>query len=52
MECDFVRDEKKVETIEGIHLLNLLNENSSKGAQKPFKKDHLPVNVACIGMST
>jgi hypothetical protein len=31
-----VQNENKVETIEGIHLLNFLDENSSKGVQKPF----------------
>jgi hypothetical protein len=35
VECDFMWYENKVGTIEGIHLLNLLSENSSKGVQKP-----------------
>jgi hypothetical protein len=50
MECDHVRCENKVETIKGIHLLNLLGENSPKGVQKPSQKNHLPINVACIEM--
>jgi hypothetical protein len=30
---------------------NLLIENSPEGVQKPSKKDHLQINVTCIGMS-
>jgi hypothetical protein len=37
VECDFVWDENKVETIEGIHSLCLLDENSFKGVRKPLK---------------
>jgi len=32
--------------------LNLLGENNPKGVQKPPQKDHLPINVGCIGMSS
>jgi hypothetical protein len=42
--------ENKVETIEGIHLLNLLGENNPKGVKKPSWKDHLSINVACVEM--
>jgi len=31
VECDLVQYENKVETIEGIHLLNLISENSFEG---------------------
>jgi hypothetical protein len=41
---------KKVETIKGIHLLNLLSENSPKTAKKPSQKDHLPINKTCVGI--
>jgi hypothetical protein len=51
-ECDFVWDENKVETIEGIDSLNLLNENNSKCVKKPFKNYYSPINMACIRMST
>ncbi len=27
-------------------------ENHPKGVQKPSQKDHLPINVACVGMPT
>jgi hypothetical protein len=27
-------------------------ENNPKGVQKPSQKDHLPINVACVGMPT
>ncbi len=50
MECDLVRYENKVETIEGIHSLNLLGENYFKGVQKSSQKDHLPIDAACVGM--
>jgi hypothetical protein len=33
-------------------LLNLLGENNPKGVQKPPQKDHLPINMGCIGMSS
>ncbi len=45
-----MRYENKVETIEGIHSLNLLSENYFEGAQKPSQKDHLPIDVVCVGM--
>ncbi len=32
--------DNKIETTKGINLLNLLNENDSKGVQKPSQKDH------------
>jgi hypothetical protein len=35
VECGAMQYENKVETIEGIHLLNLLSENNPKGVQKP-----------------
>ncbi len=35
VECEHVQCENKVETIEGIHSLNLLGENSPEGVQKP-----------------
>jgi len=45
-----MRCENKVETIERIHSLSLLGENSPERVQKPSQKDHSPVNVACVGM--
>jgi hypothetical protein len=41
VECDLVQYENKVGTIEAIHSLNLQDENSPKGVQKPSQKDHL-----------
>ncbi len=38
VECDFVRCENKVETTKGVHLLNLLSENNSKGVHNHIKK--------------
>jgi hypothetical protein len=50
--CDLLRDENKVETIKGIHSLNLLHENNLEGVQKPFQNDHLPIKATCIRTST
>ncbi len=50
MECDPMWYEYKVETIEGIHSLNLLGENNPNNIQKSSHKDQLPINVACIKM--
>jgi hypothetical protein len=52
MDCDLMWYENKVETIKGIHLLNLLSENSPKGIKKPSQKDHSPINATCVGMLT
>jgi hypothetical protein len=51
VECGLVQYENKVRTTKGIHLLNLQGENSPKGVQKPSQKDHLLINVACVGIS-
>ncbi len=50
VECDPEWYENKVETILIIHLLNLLSENNFEGIQKPFQKDHLPIDGACVGL--
>jgi hypothetical protein len=50
VECDLVRYENKVEIINGIHSLNLFDENYFRGVHKPSYKDHLSINVACVGM--
>jgi hypothetical protein len=50
VECDLMQYENKVGITEGIHSLNLQGQNNPKGVQKPSQKDHLLVNVACIGM--
>jgi hypothetical protein len=52
VECDVVQYENKIGRTKGIHSLNILGENSSKGVQKPSQKDHLLINVTCIGMPT
>ncbi len=52
MECAPMWYENKVETIKGIHLLNLLNENNPKGVQKPSQNNHLPINATCVRMLT
>jgi hypothetical protein len=39
VECDFVQYENKVEIIEGLHLLNLLGENSLKGVKNHPKRN-------------
>jgi hypothetical protein len=41
---------KKIGITEGIHSLNLLDENNPEGVQKPSQKNHLPINGACVGM--
>jgi len=51
VECDLVQYENKVGTIEGIHLLNLQNENSFENVQKPSQKYHLLINATCVGTS-
>jgi hypothetical protein len=40
--------ENKVETIKGIHVLNLLGEKNPKGVQKPSQKDQSLINVICV----
>ncbi len=50
MKCDPMWYEIKVESIKGVHLLNLLNENNPKGVQKPSQNNHLPINATCVGM--
>ncbi len=52
MERDPMWYENKIETIKGVHLLNLLNENNPKGVQKPSQNNHLPINATCVGMLT
>ncbi len=47
LECGLVQYENKVETIEGIHLLNLQNEHNLEGVQKPSQKDHLHLSLLC-----
>jgi hypothetical protein len=44
--------ENKIRTIKGIHLLNFQGENSLEGVKKPSHKDHLLINVACVGTPT
>jgi hypothetical protein len=41
MECDLMQYDSKVETIVGIHLWNLWNENNFGSVQKPSQNDHL-----------
>ncbi len=48
VECDPMRYENKVETIEGIHLLNFLGENNFEDVQKPYQKYHWPINATCV----
>jgi hypothetical protein len=48
VECDPMRYENKVETIEGIHTLNLKDKDNLKGVQKTSQKDHLLINVTCM----
>jgi hypothetical protein len=43
-----MRYENKVETIEGIHLLNFLGENNFEDVQKPYQKYHWPINATCV----
>jgi hypothetical protein len=50
VECDVMWYENKVETNVKIHLGNFLDENNSRIIQKPSQKDHLWINVACVGM--
>ncbi len=52
VECDHMRYENKVGTIERIHLLNLQGENNFESVQKPSRKDHLLINAACVRMPT
>jgi hypothetical protein len=52
MECDLMWYENKVETTMRIHFQNLMDENNFRCVQKPSWKDHLQINVACIGMLT
>jgi hypothetical protein len=52
VEWDPKQYENKVETIEGTHSLNLLNENNLEDAQKPSQKDHLSIDGACVGVLT
>jgi hypothetical protein len=40
----------KLKQLKGIHLLNILDENSLKSVQKQSQKNHLLINVTCIGM--
>jgi hypothetical protein len=51
VECDLVQYENKVGTIEGIHSLDLQNENSFGNVQKPSQKNHLSINATCVGTS-
>jgi hypothetical protein len=51
VECDPMQYENKVETTKGIHTFNFLNKNNLEGVQNTSQKYHLPINVACIGMS-
>jgi len=50
--CDLLRNENKVETIKGIHSLNLLRQNNLEGIQKPSQNDHLLIKTTCIGTLT
>ncbi len=51
MEYDFVQYENKVGITKRIHLLNFHGGNNFESVQNPSHKDHLPINVACIGIS-
>jgi hypothetical protein len=42
----------KVETIKGIHSLNLLRENNLENVQKPSKNDHLSINPTYVKTPT
>jgi len=44
--------ESKVETTKKIQSLKFFGENNFEGVHKPSQKDHLSINVTCIGMST
>jgi hypothetical protein len=50
VECDLEQYENKVETIEGIHLINLLSENIIECVLKPSQNNHLQIDGACVGM--
>jgi hypothetical protein len=52
VECGPVQYENKVGTTKGINSLNFQGENSFEVVQKPSQKDHLLINVTCIGMPT
>jgi hypothetical protein len=52
VEYDLVQYENKVGTIKIIHLLNFQGVNNFESVKNPSHKDHLPINVACIGIST
>jgi hypothetical protein len=52
VECDPLQYENKVKTIKRIHSLNLLGENNLEGVKKSSQKDHLLINVTCIGTLT
>jgi hypothetical protein len=47
-----MRYENKIGTTERIHSLIFQGENSFEGVQKPSQDDHLPINVARVGMPT
>jgi hypothetical protein len=52
VECDLVQYENKFGIIERIHSLNFQGENSPKGVQKPFPKDHLLINATHVKTPT
>jgi hypothetical protein len=52
MECDLEQYERKVETIVGINLESFMGVNFFEGVKKPSQKNHLQINLACIGMLT
>jgi hypothetical protein len=52
VECDFVQDENKIETIKGIHSLNFLHENNFESVQTPFQNDYLSINATCVQTPT
>jgi len=45
VDCDLMWYENKVETIERIHSLNFLGENSPKAVKIPSQKDHLSTDA-------
>jgi hypothetical protein len=44
--------ENKIETIEGIHSLNLQGEKNLQNLQNPSQKDYLLINATCVRTPT
>ncbi len=49
VECGPVQYENKVGTTKGILSLNLEGEKNPEGVKKSSQKDHLLINVTCVG---